>query len=224
VTEGVGYPDEGKTLIVGGPALSFHVSHGDHAGDCYPFVPSPGTVEVELFEGRAPGDGRPYGASLGMVSVPAALLPRADYAAAGDGKGNIVKNVKPPESFMGIDLVPLSHLVEPGHAYTLAVRMNGLGRLALAIDPADGGDVAYKTAATADYATQSWGVARRVAADASYTQASEADVVETVSLRIEMTDGRVLTGSATLGSQDSAENEWFGAVPGEIPTLESAGS
>lgn len=79
-----GNPDNAHTITVGEPALSAHRAHGDTEGACDPGEPleDPADAElvVELFEGRAPHDGRPFGSALARQTFPVTALTGGSYA------------------------------------------------------------------------------------------------------------------------------------------------
>lgn len=73
-----GNPDNAHTLEVSENAVDAHLAHGDSLGACgdEPTPDEPmAELVIELYEARAHDDARPFGPSLGSMSVPASALP-----------------------------------------------------------------------------------------------------------------------------------------------------
>ena len=57
----------------------------------------------------------------------------------------------------------------------------------------------------------------------TYTSTRSYDVVTSVTVDIEMDDGRSRAVTSAVLSQAGDDNPWLGAVPGELPSLQEAG-
>ena len=126
-----------------------------------------------------------------------------------------------------LDLAPMSAVVEPGHAYTLVVRVAGRGAVLLGGTP--GADssvsgVSRRPWSDGDHESISYEIDRSLDGWATYTQSAAHDVIASVTLVVETTDGSKISRSAALLGQTAVANPWLGAIPGELPSLQLTGN
>jgi len=232
-----GNPANAHTISVGASAVPAHLAHGCSVGACSSgLVTTAGFVGIELYEARVPGDGRPYGVLLGATEMPADLLPPANYTLVGGQttqQGNKTIYVTPPTGMLvdqplaavPIDLTAMGITLEPGKAYTLVLRYTGDGMVAVRSAPDGSGGTEVAAQDDAGSAFVPSGVEVQVNLDGTrvFSQTAEHQVIARVSVTVTLLNGRSMTASAAIDGQLAATNPWHGAVPGELPSLESYG-
>jgi len=226
-----GHPGNAHSLNVGSIAVTAHLAHGDYVGACSTSGPTSGELNVQLYEARVPGDGRPYGPMLGQTMYSASMLPAAAYSYVG---GSFIsqasKWVKPPTGMLiaqptaslPIDLSAMGVTLEPGKAYTLVLYYTGDGVVALRTDPGGDGS-ALRASLGQGFTSAGVEVQLSLSGRRLFTQTMAHDVISRVSLAVGLDDGRSLTASAAVDGQVAAISPWHGVVPGELPALETHG-
>ncbi len=204
-----------------------------------------GTLIIELYEARMPGDARPLGNRIASKNVTAGSLPSASYQwwdtstntavtpPAGvawgwwAGHPTVVPLINAALSSAAIDISSMHATVLPGRAYTLVLRVDGWDELSVQTRPLSSSKlsgVALRTSSSGSWTPQAKTVTCTIEGNQTITQTTGWNAVSGVTLTIEMQDGRSLTGSANVAGQLAVDSPWLGAVPGEQPDLELAGS
>ncbi len=204
-----------------------------------------GTLSIELYEARVPGDARPLGSRLGTVTVTTGTLPTCAYQwwdtktnqaaspPAGvawgwwDGHPEVVLKVNTAPSQAAISIAGLSATLLPGRAYTLVLTLNGWDEISVQTRPLSSSrlsGVALKTSSGASWSPQATTVTCSLEGNQTITQTTATAVVTGVTMNVQMQDGRSATGAANVAGQLAVDDPWLGALPGELPMLTLAGS
>jgi len=204
-----------------------------------------GTLTIDLYEARVPGDGRPLGTRLGTTTVTTGTLPTSSYQwwdtktntaaspPAGvawgwwSGHPEVVLKVNTSPSQAAISISGLNATLLPGRAYTLVLTLNGWDEISVQTRPLSSSKlsgVALKTSSGGSWSPQAKTVTCSLEGNQTITQTSAAAVVTGVTMSVQMQDGRTATGAANVAGQLAVDDPWLGALPGELPDLELAGS
>jgi hypothetical protein len=195
-----------------------------------------GTLYVDLFRARSPDDARPVGSSLGQVSFNAKGFAKAK-AYVWDTKklkempipkgkawgwwklnGDYELIVKPPTKSTKLDIAAFNAKVQPGYAYTLVLQVAGDAGIALrsyTIAQADGSGVATAPSSGA-WSESALALTRSMEGISTVTQASAKSVVERVRISLTGKDNDIVSGYASLSSQNMIPESWLGSVTGEV--------
>jgi len=221
----------GHTITTSEAAWAAHEAHGDVLTDCPPVT---GTLTLEIYEARSVDDARPFGPVLTTMTFDADVLPIAEPSFYGveefvgvywysvDGAGLVFTA---PDEAVAVELGTDGVDLQPGVPYTVTLGYEGDGVLVFRTAGSDSvvTGVATQPEGDTSFSTEGTVVAAAVTGLTSITQTEQHDVVNRVTTRIEMLDGRALVGSSLVASQVAVSEPWFGAVPGEFPVLELQG-
>ncbi|MHC4845906.1 MAG: hypothetical protein ACYTCU_07070, partial [Planctomycetota bacterium] len=195
-----------------------------------------GTLYVDLYRARAPGDARPVGSSLGQVSFNTKGFPKAKAyvwdtkklkempVPMGQAWGWWKLNddyeliVKPPTGSTKLDIAAFGATVRPGYAYTLVLQVAGDAGLAFRtyeLAQADDSGVAFAPSSGV-WSESPLALTRSLEGVSTVTQASAKAVVERVKISLTGQDDKTVSGYASLSSQSMIRESWLGSAPGEV--------
>lgn len=204
-----------------------------------------GTLTFELYEAHVPGDPGPHGPLLASTVVGAQQLPlgtvtwwdtiaqQVENPPNGVAWGwwnqnaHVIPIFDAPTLPVTISLAAMGAVVEPGRAYTLVMRVDGMAEITLATaqrSSAVQSEVALMRDGETTFTQQALEVSRDLSGVRTFTQTAEQQVVTSVTLSLQQARAADVTGSASVAGQAIATDEWNGVVPGELPTLEQSGS
>jgi prepilin-type N-terminal cleavage/methylation domain-containing protein len=176
-----------------------------------------GSLRVEVYEARAPGDARPRPGSTALCAfnIPTNLLP------VGSG-------ILAPAAVQSLAIPSMTGRLKPGVAYSIVLSAAGSARLYvgrwLSLAGASRSVLIKGTAADAHdnpgaWANQSFVVPFGVYGEISLTTTTATDVVEQVRISMGTSSGAEHLGSACVSTQVLADDPWLGVIPCETPAL-----
>ncbi len=222
-------PDDGRPYGAALGSVEFPVSA--LPGGRWTWVPlsslGPGHTAVCHYPPGQPSD-------MHTLGVPTAELPA--HLAHGDVLGACLDGAASPSTEVlvfsvpaaevPLDLAPLSRLVVPGRAYTLVLSVQGRGTALLGGSPARAAatsGVAAGNSGGSVFESKPFAIRRALDGVVTYTTTQAHDVISSLTLEIEMNDGRSRASTAAVLSQTGVANPWLGPIPGEYPALQEVG-
>jgi len=199
-------------------------------------VATNGTLYVDLYRARSPGDARPVGSSIGQVSfntkgfrkVNAYVwdskkkkmmpMPKGESWGWWDLNGDYQLFVDAPTESANLNIAPFNAKIRPGFAYTLVLQVAGEVGLAFRtynLMVADGSGVA-RVVSGGSWSEAPLALTSSLAGISTVTQATETQVVQRVRISLVGQDEKTVSGYASLSSQSMIDESWLGSVPGEV--------
>lgn len=206
-----------------------------------------GALTIELYEAQVAGEASPYGPLLAsaaiftqtltplpfwwwdteeLESVEAPDPPNGVAWGWWDLHEHVVLQTGAVPSTSALDVAGLGAALEPGRAYTVVLRVTGLADVqlrAVSIGSSAGSGIAIQSSGGGAFVPQALAISHILEGTRTFTQTIEQDVCSRVTVSVVLSDGRTVSGSASVLSQLGTDDPWLGVVPGERPVLEQAG-
>ena len=115
--------------------------------------------------------------------------------------------------------------VKPGEAYSLVFRPAGLAMFSYEVTPGvttPNAPIAIKSSG-GDFVTQNMTLTFRLQGARTFTQTTEHDVIDQVTMVMTREGGETIEGSVLVAGQKAADHPWLGVIPNEVKALEKSG-
>jgi hypothetical protein len=173
---------------------------------------TPENLVIKIYESRAPGSARPYGPTIGSVSVPGSALPAAVW-------NETSERWDMPTSTVALSVTGIAPSLGLGTGYVILLNATGDAQLVTVAQletPAASRDDVAMSEGSSGFTKLPLAVPFTLSGPYTLSSSQDTEVVATVSIQLTLIGQDAQIRSATLIGQSLSEDPWEGIIPGEI--------